>query len=408
MTKPAPFTPMASRRQFLQSGAGMATILAAGPTLPGFLLRTAAASTPGLDAPILVVIQLSGGNDGLNTVIPVHDDRYHRARPTLSIRSNAAHDLNGDLSLHPEMSALKSLYDDGRVGVITNVGYPNPDRSHFRSMDIWHTANTTPEGVDQGWLGRVADAHGEGDAPFALHLDDTALPLALSGARATVPSIRDVANFQLRSSDGAVPEMIAQSRRNASEDLLYVQRLAVSSCRQATRLEGLADDDDAAAYPNFRLANRLRQISGLIAADFGVRVYYTSIGGFDTHARQAASHGMLLRELSESVTAFQRDLERRGVADRVLTVTFSEFGRRVDENGSRGTDHGAAAPMFVVGSAARPGVHGAAPDLGDLDQGDVKHDVDFRSVYADVLSHWLRVDHTNVIGQFTPSGVLRT
>lgn len=400
-----------SRREFLRVAAS-APLLAAAGSLPGFLCRTArVAADEGIsvaaDERILVVVQLTGGNDGLNTVVPFRDDNYHKARPTLRITPERALRLNDDLGLNPEMTGFKQLYDDGLLAVINNVGYPNPDRSHFRSMDIWHTALLAPEAARDGWLGRVVDRSKiEGDAPRALHVDDDTLPLALKTQKIAVPSVRDIAAFKLHGDTGALLDAIAADRTNADtasqaarDDLLFVQRTAVASCRNAQRLANVVEGDESRAiYPNYRLASHLRQIAQLIGADFGPRIYYTSLSGFDTHARQVLAHGPLLRELSDSVTAFYGDLKQRGLAERVLLLTFSEFGRRVAENGSQGTDHGAGAPLFLAGPACKVGVHGAAPDLGNLLEGDVRHTFDFRGVYAEVLDKWLNVDAAEVLG----------
>ncbi len=393
-----------TRREFLSVGG--TSLIAGGLTLPGFLSRTAAASAPARDDRILVIVQLTGGNDGLNTVIPFANDAYHRARPTLRVAPEAVHRLDDELGLHPEMSGFKQLFDEGALSVVNNIGYPNPDRSHFRSMDIWHCACSEPGQTDVGWLGRVVDMHSaQRQTPLALNLDEGPLPAALRSQTQPTPSIRSLEAFRLRADADALSAMAGAARNNASDDLLYVQRLAVASCASAKRIEEVVAKSDTGGaggggiYPDYRLASRLKQIAQLIGAGFGARVYYTSIGGFDTHARQALAHGPLLRELSESITAFHRDLKQRSLSDQVMLMTFSEFGRRVKENGSQGTDHGAAAPMFVIGDSCKAGVIGAAPDLSDLMEGDVRHAIDFRRVYATLLNDWLNIDHVPILGQ---------
>lgn len=398
-----------TRRTFLKSSLAGATLLATGASLPGFLLRTARAAASGRDQRVLVVIQLTGGNDGLNTVVPYADDAYHRLRPTLRIAPDRVLKLSDSLGLHPEMRGLHGLHEAGLLQTITNVGYPNPDRSHFRAMDIWHTASLLPEAARDGWLGRVVDAARGGDAPAALHMGDDAQPLALRTQRQPVPSIRAIDAVRLDGGDAAVRPAISGERGAASDDLLYVQRVALSSCAMARRIEGVLGEGAApASYPDFGLAARLRQIAQLISADFGPRIYYTSLGGFDTHARQQLAHGPLLRELSESTAAFVDDLKQRGQLDRVLVMTFSEFGRRLAENAGQGTDHGAAAPMFLAGGGCRAGVLGEPPDLSDLDAGDVRHKLDFRSVYAAILEKWLDADARAILGEnFTPANLFR-
>ena len=398
-----------TRRQFMQTGIGAATLMASGWTLPGFLGRTAMAAEPGDDNRILIVVQMTGGNDGLNMVIPYRDDRYHRARPTIGIAESEALPLSEDLALHPQMTALKRLFDDQRLQVVSNVGYPNPNRSHFRSMDIWQTASTHPEHATTGWIGRVVDRGGHTEHPLAMNIDDGPLPLAMRSADQTVPSIRSVDAFRLDQRAQAIREAIAQKRKSPPDDLLFVQRLAVTSCASAERLSSVTQGDDRAIrYPDLPLARHLHDVATLIRAGFGARVYYTSIGGFDTHANQNLTHGQLLGQLSESLAAFLDDLKAAGLDDRVLMMTFSEFGRRVKENGSRGTDHGAAAPMFIAGSPCRAGIVGHAPALGSLEDGDVRHEIDFRRVYAELLEHWLGVPQEPVLGaRYEPLGIVR-
>lgn len=400
-----------SRRQFLREGLSGVTLLASGLSLPGFLSKTAGAATlaPG-DERILVVVQLTGGNDGLNTVIPYADDLYHKSRPTLGIAADRVLKLDDAMGLHPDMTGLKKLFDKGLLNVIGGVGYPNPDRSHFRSMDIWHTACLNPEQCRNGWLGRASAGLNSGQhLPAALNLDDAPLPLALIAEGQAVPSIRGIDAFSLAQGAEEIEHAVAGTRPGASEDLLYVQRTAISACASARRLERVAHDGGPApAYPSYGLADRLRQMARLIGAEFGARIYYTSLGGFDTHAKQALAHGPLLRELADSVAAFYDDLEHRGLADRVLLMTFSEFGRRVKENGSQGTDHGSGAPMFVAGPGCRPGIAGTRPDLANLEDGDVRYGLDFRQVYASVLDDWLGVDSRAVLGdRFAPIDLIR-
>ena len=404
----------ATRREFLQSSLTGATLAATGLSFPRFLARTAYAAPRGAGERILVVVQLSGGNDGLNTVVPFRDDLYHKARPTLRIAADRALKLDDSLGLHPDMPGFKRLFDDGQLSVVTNVGYPNPDRSHFRSMDIWHAADTSPEARHDGWLGRVVDrcgcpelgapsrpsANAESNVPFALHLDDDALPLALKTQRQAVPSIRDIGAFQIAGDAAAFKDALAAPRDAAADsDLLFVQRTAVAACANAERIRMVAEDRRAKSpYPPYGLATRLQQIAQLIGADFGPRIYYTSLGGFDTHARQTLAHGPLLRELADSVAAFFDDLKQRGQAEGVLLLTYSEFGRRLAENGGQGTDHGAAAPVFLAGPACRAGVIGGPPNLTDLDEGDVKHKTDFRAIYSTIRDRGLAAPRATLLG----------
>ncbi|MCG3128017.1 MAG: hypothetical protein CHACPFDD_02890 [Phycisphaerae bacterium] len=409
-----------NRRDFmLRSGAS----LAAGLTLPRVLVRTAAAL--GQSDPrerILVLLQLSGGNDGLNTVVPYRDDAYYRLRPTLAIKPDTALKLDDHVGLHPQLDGLRRLYDDGWLSVVQGVGYPNPNRSHFESMDIWHSADPTLEHRETGWLGRVLERE---KAMQALHLADEPLPLALRAEGVDVPSVHTIDSFRLNADDGGAarraiftlldrPDENCESHAGhagtppggSGSEADFVRRTAAAACANARRLEALPPDASG-SYPQFGLARRLHEIARLIAADFGPRIYYTSLGGFDTHARQNTVHPNLMAEIGQSVHAFYADLKARGVADRVLLVTFSEFGRRAAENASLGTDHGIAAPLFAAGPGVRGGVIGPSPNLSALVDGDVPHAIDFRAVYAAILERWLKVSARAVLGAgFRPVEIL--
>ncbi len=392
-----------SRREFMvRSGV---TLAAASSSLPQVLARTSLAlrgTSP--DGRILVMLQLSGGNDGLNTVVPYRDDAYRRLRPTLAVGAGEVHKLNDAVGLHPQLEGLKALFDEGQLAVVQGVGYPNPNRSHFESMDIWHTADPTLVQRETGWLGRALERD---PALHALHLDDSPLPLALRSPGGDVPAVRTIDSFRLsggadHAARRAIERMLAA--RDASlesgpaAEVEFVRRVAVSAVETARRLDKLPNDG-AGGYPALGLARRLREIARLIAADFGPRIYYTTLGGFDTHARQGTQHPNLLAELGRSVQAFYADLARQGLADRVLLMTFSEFGRRAQENASLGTDHGVAAPLFLCGPGVKPGVVGPAPDLSKLVDGDVPHSIDFRSVYSTVLDGWLNVPSAEILGR---------
>lgn len=400
-----------SRRDFLKQTASGAALLSTGLSLPRFLARTAQAANPARGERILVVVQLSGGNDGLNTVIPYADDIYHRARPTIRVPAERVLKLSDALGLAPEMRGFQNLFEAGALRVVTNVGYPNPDRSHFRAMDIWHTACLEPEKCGAtGWLGRVVDADtarlpaGDGansaPRPAAMHLGDASLPLALKTLRTPVASVNSIDAFRIPAGAGDALGAIHAARRGASDDLQFVQRIAVASCDTARRIEEASRAAGGASrdYPDYGLARRLEQIAQLIGADFGPRIYYTSLDGFDTHARQNLVHGGLMRELSDSVAAFFRNLKAMGCDRQVALLTFSEFGRRVAENGSQGTDHGAAAPVFLAGPAFGGAITGDAPDLGKLEDGDLRYTTDFRRIYATLLDKWLDVRHEGVLG----------
>lgn len=421
-----------SRRTFLGRGAAGCGLLATGTVIPGFLARTVqAALQSDSDDRILVVLQLTGGNDGLNTIIPYRDDLYYKTRPVIAVPRGQAIALDDAVGLHPQLGGWKELYDEGWMSVIHGVGYPNPNRSHFESMDIWHTCCSGAERRDAtGWVGRWAEEAGA-DAGASVHapaayVGGGAQPLALASARQTLPSIVSLDDLRVdfgpigpggkqrlgRLHGGGTAGTMGAGGTNAAsgnpDDLLFIRKTMLMTLDEAEML-GSADRarSPGAGYPPFPLADQLRLVADLIAVGMGARVYYTQISGFDTHAKQRQMHDQLMTQLGQSVRAFFNDLKGRGLAQRVLMMSFSEFGRRVEENRSQGTDHGAAAPMFLFGPAVKSGLFGPAPDLSRLDQGDLKHTVDFRGVYAGVLRDWLRADPAKILrGSYEPLTVV--
>ncbi len=402
-----------NRRQFLQRSAGL---VALGAAPPAFLSRAVAADQQDPDQRILVILQLAGGNDGVNTVIPYADDAYHKARPSLAFKKEAVLRINDHIGLHPQMAGMKSLYDEGVLSILQGVGYPQPNRSHFRSMDIWNSAHPEAEMTGDGWLGRALDSSAAkfaGKVP-ALALGVENLPLALVAPRTNVPSIRSLEDYQLRFSGGdeklkqAQARKLADSEQAAGGDLSFIRASLGTAIDSAARLQEIATSyQPAADYPKTQLAANLKTVAQLIAGELGTRIFFVSLGGFDTHSRQAGSHAALLAELSGAVAAFFKDLRGHKLAGRVMLATYSEFGRRLKENGSLGTDHGAASQMFVVSDAHKGGLVGAHPSLTDLDDGDPKHHTDFRSVYATLLDRWLHIPSEPVLGgKFAPSGFL--
>jgi uncharacterized protein (DUF1501 family) len=438
-----------TRRAFLQNGALFAS---AALTVPAFLQNAAfalprpadgLASIPGVDEDrVLVVVQLSGGNDGLNTVVPFRDDAYRRVRPTIGLDAAQVHQLsrNGagnahDVGLHPSLSKLRDMYDEGLCAVVQSVGYPNPNRSHFASMDIWHTADTN--GTGDGWIGRYIDAqccgYGKGESgtpeappaaprvvepPIALGRD---LPLATQG-RTVMPVSLESADAYRWAGDANPTMAAAYARlleRPAGDDhhddetpAPFLVRTALDARVSSDTIRKAVATPAMAAYPRTQLGSQMSMIASMVRAGLKTRVYYVSLGGFDTHAAQGGAqgqHARLLTQLAEAMHAFYRDLTAQGNAARVLSVCFSEFGRRVGQNASAGTDHGTAAPMFLFGPMARAGVHGPNPDLRDLDAGDLKFRVDFRQVYAEILDRWLSTPSRTVLGDdYRHLGLLRT
>ncbi|WZO99043.1 DUF1501 domain-containing protein [Isosphaeraceae bacterium EP7] len=404
-----------SRRNFFRSSLAASSLVSmGGATVPTFLARSAlAASHPAAKSGgdrVLVVIQLIGGNDGLNTVIPHAMDGYAKGRKALRIKSDEVKTITSEIGLHPAMGGFAGLIEGGHAAIIQGVGYPNPDRSHFRSMEIWEGATTAAGKPETGWLGRALDSapRGSGGDMPGLHLGGHGLPLALRARDATVPSLETLDQFRLRiegadadrrASRDALDSLTRLDRGPDDALLGFLRRSTLAAFDASRRLEAVvAPKDGGASYPNYGLARRLELIARIIKAGFGTRIYYTSLDGFDTHANQAAPHRALLTELSASLAAFHADLAADGQADRVATLAFSEFGRRVEENASGGTDHGAAAPVFVVGPLAKTGLVGEHPSFDKLDDGDLRFKTDFRRVYADLLGPWLGIPAAPIVG----------
>lgn len=408
---------MTTRRDFLKSS----TLVGFGGTVPTFLGRSALAARtadkPGAKDTVLVVVQLTGGNDGLNTVVPFKDETYYKLRPTVAIPKDQVKKITNDLGFHPAMGELAKLYtDESAVCVVQGVGYPNPSQSHFRSMDIWHAASTA-ENLTDGWLGRAIKTK---PAPaFHLSGSNESSPLALTGAPVRVPSVSSLDDFKLKTAaasgaDGAAQKGVITGVADASSGgnnlLDFVSRTQLNTYASSEKLAALGKNyTPKVPYPANALGNKLKLAAQLIDGGMGARIFYVSIDGFDTHSGQggaAGAHSNLLKQVSDGIAAFYRDLAGRGHKDRLTVMTFSEFGRRAHENGSKGTDHGSGAPMFLVGGAVKSGLVGKHPSLTKLDAGNLIHSTDFRSVYSAVLEKWLGVDAKSVLGaEFKPAGV---
>ncbi len=394
-----------SRRRFLQSTLGGSALVAAGGlAVPEFLLRSALAA-PRQGTKILVVVQLSGGNDGLNTVIPYRDPLYRQARPTLAISPAQVIKLNDELGWHPSLADLEKLWQQGDVSIVQGVGYPNPNRSHFRSMDIWHSAQPENPRPNTGWLGRFLDRSSH-ETLAALHLGGESLPLALVGRRAAAPSLRDPQSLQLRpgvNSQRLRQLALTQQAPNSALEQFVRTGLLTALDASGRISQALKEEPAASPYPSSSLAQKLRTVAALIDAELPTRIYYVSLAGFDTHVKQQGAHAALLQQYAGALAAFAQDLQARGHWDRVVVLTFSEFGRRVRENASAGTDHGTAAPVFLLGGSVRGGLVGDHPSLEDLDAGDLKFHTDFRRIYATLLEKWLGADSQSVLGRRFPA-----
>jgi uncharacterized protein (DUF1501 family) len=424
---------------------------------PAFLQSTAHAMTrallPGLSSQpgvpedrVLVVIQLSGGNDGLNTVVPFGMPEYARARPGIAINEQQALKLSSrgvaadiGIGLHPQMGDMKALYDEGLCSIVQGVGYPNPNRSHFQSMDIWHSADTS--GTSNGWLGRFFDSeccgYGKGEsgradgaggaavnqvqtvnAAPAIAIGRTA-PLALQGTGFKPISFESAELFRwsgrelheaLRDPYDALNRHAAEGTPSGEGNAAFLTRTALDAQVASDLIRKAVAQSPLVEYPRTDLGRQLSMVGSMIRAGLKTRVYYVTHGGFDTHAGQGGAqgrHGQLLSQFAAAVRAFSSDMKAQGNQDRVMTMAFSEFGRRVGQNASQGTDHGTAAPMFFFGPMVRPGLLGTHPSLRDLDEGDLKFNTDFRAVYAGVLQQWLKADPKQVLeGAYRPFDVV--
>ena len=404
-----------TRRDFLRAALGTSTLMSLGSAAPDWLIRSAAASTPrrSNSDTVLVVLQLTGGNDGLNTVVPYTDDEYSRNRTTLRLPTGELHKIDSSLGFHPRMEAFLRLYKDGYLSIVQGVGSPISDQNHERAMRMLHTADPQQPQRQTGWLGRMVDRAWSptGADTTAVFVGPIARPFALNAENAVVSSIRSPEDLIIRSPYSGRLAGTANSTDNPF--LQFLRQSDLEARAKSERVEAIVKAAGGSTdYPAFGLAGDLRTIAQLIRADIGIRVFFAElggggIGGFDNHANQLGNHCAMLHQLAESIAAFVYDLKRDKQLDHVLLMTFSEFGRTVKENGRRGTDHGAAAPVFLAGGKVKGGLLGPHPSLTDLDKGALKLHTDFRRVYATVLDRWLGFDSEAVLGaRFKPLEVL--
>jgi len=385
------------RREFIQLG----SLATASLMMPKFLSALQKPMMVPQGNKVVVVIQFSGGNDGLNTVIPVRNDIYYKERPKLGIIKDEALHLTDEVGLNPALLSIKELFDDGSVGILNNVGYPNPDRSHFRSMDIWHSASNSNEYINTGWIGRYLDAQCKGcDKPTqALEVDDI-LSLALKGENNKGLAVKDPRRLYSSSNEKFFKDINA-AHHHGEETADYLYKTMSETLSSADYIfEQSKLHPTGETYPNTELGKNLKTIASLIFSDINTKVYYVSLGSFDTHVNQNDKQKRLFNELNDAVKAFTTDLKKNNRFEDVLMMTFSEFGRRVSQNASGGTDHGTANNMFFIsGGLKEKGILNAMPDLSDLNDGDLKHKVDFKDVYATVLNKWLGADDKTILGK---------
>jgi uncharacterized protein (DUF1501 family) len=411
---------MFDRREFLKKS----SLVAAAPFVPGFIADTARAAEAGKDT-VLVVLEMTGGNDGLGMAAPHKDDAYQKARPTLKLDGNTGIRLTDEIVLNPGLRSFQPLIQNGQVALVQGVGYPNPDRSHFESMDRWQAGEPGPKVGPAGWLARsVGDLQkgGDGGVPV-MHIGAEKLPLACRGTTQGIFSINQEQPFELKlgrpgtAEERARKKLLADLAQGSLADdqdalLPFVQRRHLQTYASLEKLKEVLKDNALTPQQYGQVTTNLYVkmdlVTRLIQKGFGTRVFYLAIDGFDTHSGQQPTHQALLQQIGDSVANLFARLAQTGDDKRVLFLTFSEFGRRVLENGSKGTDHGAASCLFVVGPGVKGGTVGKHPSLTDLDDGDLKHHTDFRRVYATLLDKWLNVDSKTVLnGKFEHLDMLK-
>jgi uncharacterized protein (DUF1501 family) len=393
-----------TRREFLQV-AGL-SFVSLGASTSRLFARAAEESTAAAsNDKVLVVIELTGGNDGLNTVVPFENDLYYKNRRTLGLAKANIHQLVEGVGLHPSMGPLAELFKEGRLAVVQGVGYPDPDRSHFRSMEIWQSASIDKVPPTTGWLGRCVDqlpVKPNGDALPGLAFTGS-LPLACQADRNVIPVVGELEAFagaeQPAQKEIALRRKLSTAPGDAKGAVKFLRDQSAAVYRTVDKLKTAAEKyKSTVEYPGSPLGGQLKRAAQILAGELGVRVMYASQDGYDTHSNQIDQHANLLGDLSTSMAAFDKDLRALELADRVAVCVFSEFGRRVDENASAGTDHGAASCLFLQGAKIKGGLYGEYPRLDKLGDGDLLFNTDFRSVYATLLESWLGCSAAKVLG----------
>jgi uncharacterized protein (DUF1501 family) len=404
-----------SRREFIRGGVAAFTVSFAAPSFLSEIARAQGARSRNL-----VVVYLAGGNDALNTVVPYTDPFYYSRRPGISIPAGQVLQIGTDsagraLGLHPRMGGLRTIFNDGRLAVIQRTGYLNSSRSHFQGSDIWNTADPQSP-TSMGWLGRYLETIPLD--PLSGWSTQREVPRALMSKTVAVPGIPDPRTYAFASPNPAPEngyERVAATRIASHvpvdrPHLAFINSRTTAAFETLDRVNSVADYLGTTAYPNNGFALALRTVAGAISRGLGTRVYWVQTGGFDTHANEgnqgAGAYATLMSTYSDGVAAFYTDLKNQGLLGDTLVLQFSEFGRRISENGTGGTDHGAAAVMMAIGGGVRGGIYGTAPDLNPVpgnptlenSGGDVTFETDFRSVYARVLDGWLGASSTAILG----------
>lgn len=384
------------RREFLKTG----SLATASLLLPNFLKAMAFPNSLERSAKVLVILQLSGGNDGLNTIVPMRNDIYFRERPTIAIDNALA--LTDEAGINPALPFFKTLFESGEMAVLNNVGYPDPNKSHFRSMDIWHSASRSDEYLESGWIGRYLDqaCYDCSHPTQALEVNDM-LSLALKGEQKKAFAFRDPKKLYQTSREEYFNAIYQEHQQQHDEETVgYLYQTLGETINNADYIfEQSRAKRTTAAYPDSVLGKDLKTVASLIKSDINTQVYYLQIGSFDTHINQQQRQESLFHTINDAVQAFVEDLKKNALFEDVMLMTFSEFGRRVAQNASRGTDHGTANQLFFVsGGLKKQGLLNVLPDLSQLNAGDLQYTEDFRKVYATLLKNWLRADADKILG----------
>jgi uncharacterized protein (DUF1501 family) len=388
------------RREFIKFSA----LVSASALVPDFLKAFGNNYNALGNGKTLVVIQLSGGNDGLNCVVPFRNDLYYKARPSLGLQKDELIAITDDVGLNSSLQGLADLYNDGNVAIINSVGYPNPNRSHFRSTDIWQSASDEDKIVNTGWVGRYLDStcNGECAKPHtAVEIDDT-LSLALKGEKTKGLAFREPQSLQIFASNPLIRNVASHYHEHGDENpgAAFLNKTLAETTQSADYIyEHSKVYKSKRIYPQHEFGKRMKTIAELICSGSDTKIYYISLPGFDTHVLQSGTHGRQLKVYSDALKAFTDDLKEQNRFDETMVLTFSEFGRRVEQNSGKGTDHGTANNVYVVGGKlGKAGLINDMADLQNLDEGDLIYKVDFRQVYATLLDKFLAADSKTILG----------
>ena len=384
------------RREFIRNTSLASSLV----FVPSFVNAFDGVLQPSLGHKRLVIIQLEGGNDGLNTIVPYRNDIYFKNRPSLAIKADTLIKATDEIGFHSSLKPLKNLYDKGYVSILNNVGYPNPNRSHFRSMDIWQTASHSNQSLTSGWIGRYLDVYGK--VPYdAIEVDDS-LSLAMKGESLSAIATKDAKRLFRTSQEPYFKQLIKHNSDShlSEHNLGYLYKTLIAAESSAKHIyETSKTVSSKQTYPNNGFAKQLKTTAEFINSGLETKVYYTSLSGFDTHANQENIQSRLLSQYAEGIESFVNDLKQNGTFKDTLILTFSEFGRRVKQNAAKGTDHGTANNVFIIGeNLKKQGFYNELASLQDLDEnGDLKFEIDFRTIYATILNKWLNVDDEKIM-----------